>query len=1295
MRAHHLLFVIAAFFGLVGAAIPLRGQTTVDPTQHLGIDPYGSYAGSNIDHVDMKSGNLSAQIPLFSLPQKGQLSLGFELDLNNNGWTFQSNCDDYGCINSAYRTTAIGPKLNLTPNFYVSSYYFLWEKDAAAPNYCEDSGCGLNAVMGYNVADTTGASHALLIDGNNNATLRSIDGSEFLYVPSFSRPFDLYAGMAGGLAPNPLTQTYLNRAFVTSPPGGLGATGGFAPGTIYTAAGVSYYYPATYNVSYGSSSGPEVISDTNGNQIMIAFQDVPEVTDSVGRTFSYPTDPVATTTGCPVVVDPGDTSPTAPTASSTWTVPGPNGQVTYLICYTSVPVNTNFAFPDDQNEYSLCPPGWGPGGEAGDCNEDEQAVSGDGGYQAIQSVSIIPNGGSTPPSTPISSFWGFSYNPSDPSDPYQYGDISQIILPTGGSIQYTYYPDNPVVDSASRFIKTRTMVPAAGTGESNATWTYSWNLSDLNGKGYFGPYSSAITGPSPDNIVTSYTYDQSGTETVSTAKPGGESETTTTTYYGTVFVGPAPDTSTPLAPPFSWDEISTQWSGGGTAAQIMPHAVTTTISSGGSSYSATSTYSYDTANFLAAQLNCNMATAPGEMFQWSDNCAAIGTTTGTGNTPGGFVATTLAPLGSRTGSVVTGINGNTLRSTTTSYEWQTNSAYYLANLLDRPAQQSSYSGQAVAAQTTYTYDESTYNEGGLGNLTTVTQANSPGSPTTTHSYYTSSGLLWQTSDPNNNLTTFTDFDACDGSSSQPSGAVEKTSASALFPHTTVHAYNTSVALSSKTTHDCNTGSATQSQDANDIAANRPGTIYTYDYRGNPLTIQYPDNGSTTFNYNNYAIPFVISKQVTPLQSSYTYEDGFGRTIKTKDPSGAKVDTAYSGMGEVISVSNPYFTSSDSTYGATTFSYDWLGRKTRQVNSDSVSTQTWSYNGPTVTYTNENNSQWQSIYDELGRLTQVIEPGTLTTVYHYDVLNNLLSVSQSGNGVGDVPRVRTFSYDWLSRLVCTSNPEISSPQQPQGSCPATATSSYVVGTTQYVYDANGNVKSKTSPSVNVATGDQTTGYCYDALNRPTYKFYTGSFSCSNPSGYAVSYNYDTSGVSGAQNTIGRLTDEKSYAGNTLVSDRQFYSYDAMGRLLNENQYSYAGLASGKPYPVAYQYDLAGHLIASTDGTKPPALQYVPPSCNGLSAPTWTTLFFFNCYDGAGRLSSLTANWSDPTHPPNLFNSPGYAAFGGLSQASYANGLTLTRSYDNRQRMTQEVDSSNGSAPTAGSATVTIVGSEKSH
>src|SRR5579864_4870107 len=91
-----------------------------------------------------------------------------------------------------------------------------------------------------------------------------------------------------------------------------------------------------------------------------------------------------------------------------------------------------------------------------------------------------------------------------------------------------------------------------------------------------------------------------------------------------------------------------------------------------------------------------------------------------------------------------------------------------------------------------------------------------------------------------------------------------------------------------------------------------------------------------------------------------------------------------------------------------------------------------------------------------------------TQYSYDVLENMLSVTQKGDPAvtgSSLWRVRTFSYDSLSRLLTATNPES--------------------GTLSNTYDADGNLLQKTSPAPNqTGTATQAVSYCYDALNRVT-------------------------------------------------------------------------------------------------------------------------------------------------------------------------------------------------------------------
>ena len=139
---------------------------------------------------------------------------------------------------------------------------------------------------------------------------------------------------------------------------------------------------------------------------------------------------------------------------------------------------------------------------------------------------------------------------------------------------------------------------------------------------------------------------------------------------------------------------------------------------------------------------------------------------------------------------------------------------------------------------------------------------------------------------------------------------------------------------------------------------------------------------------------------------------------------------------VFSMSNPYRSSKDSIYGYTTFAYDGLGRKTLQCQPDNgtgsgictvgASYLQWAYAGNQTTFTDETSRSWIQTKDALGRLTQVVEPGTLNTSYQYDALGNLKCADQWETGSPGKPcassHARSFYYDSLSRLTSSTNPE---------------------------------------------------------------------------------------------------------------------------------------------------------------------------------------------------------------------------------------------------------------------------------
>ena len=238
--------------------------------------------------------------------------------------------------------------------------------------------------------------------------------------------------------------------------------------------------------------------------------------------------------------------------------------------------------------------------------------------------------------------------------------------------------------------------------------------------------------------------------------------------------------------------------------------------------------------------------------------------------------------------------------------------------------------------------------------------------------------------------------------------------------------------------------------ATSVDQNQQSTAYTYaDSFGRLTKVNYPDGGNTGYTYNEAATPFSLTTSKARDSNSsdnvvsVATVTGMGEvdeTQLTSDPSGTdETDTVYDGLARVYTVSNPYRTTSDSTYGITTTLYDALGRTVSVtkpdggvVGSQYGSTNTVGDNSFCTTVTDEAGKVRETCVDGLGRTLHVIEDPTgkdYRTDYTYDALGNLLSVSQGG-------QPRTFSYDSLSRLTQAVNPES--------------------GTESYTYDLNGNL-----------------------------------------------------------------------------------------------------------------------------------------------------------------------------------------------------------------------------------------------
>jgi len=357
------------------------------------------------------------------------------------------------------------------------------------------------------------------------------------------------------------------------------------------------------------------------------------------------------------------------------------------------------------------------------------------------------------------------------------------------------------------------------------------------------------------------------------------------------------------------------------------------------------------------------------------------------------------------------------------------------HLLDR-LQLRTVTDPSTNVQETLSYGYNT-----VGDITSKVVGGTGVSSLTTSYQRDTYGNVTQITDPKNNVTNFGYTDNW-----------ADTACSNLNPSAYLTSITDALGHESKFSYYSCTGLKESAQNPNDIAASRPGTTFTYDALGRPRITTRPDTGTTTITYvdsttngNSITASTSITSSINKTQE--TILDGFGRkahTILTSDPDGQDTaDTTYDSLGRLASVSNPYRSTSDSTYGTTYYQYDALDR-TRQVTQPdgSGSVLATVYSGNQTTVTDEAGKQRKSQTDALGRLTDVWEnPSNLNyeTAYTYDAFGDLTNVSQNNS------RQRSFSYNAFSQLVSATNPES--------------------GTITYTYDNDGNILTKTSYAEN--------------------------------------------------------------------------------------------------------------------------------------------------------------------------------------------------------------------------------------
>jgi RHS repeat-associated protein len=522
--------------------------------------------------------------------------------------------------------------------------------------------------------------------------------------------------------------------------------------------------------------------------------------------------------------------------------------------------------------------------------------------------------------------------------------------------------------------------------------------------------------------------------------------------------------------------------------------------------------------------------------------------------------------------------------------------------------------------------------------------------------YDTTGQILQFTDPNQHITSYSYADSflTDNNANPPAS---------YTPATPTNAYQTTTTFpnNQKITKQYyfNTGNLAATQDEN--------SQVRYNHYIDPidrLTTAWSRliSGTSNRGWKNYAYPSATQVNTTVgitstsptgctgcRQDSVTY-DTFGRQNRAtlvSDPDGQTfVDTTYDTSSRRHSDSNPYRSTSDSTYGIITYAYDGMNRQVSMTNPDGnikgtyygatvgsnggassqlCASSTYGLGYPTLTV-DEAGRKSQSWVDGFGRTIESDEPDsnnnlTLATCYQYNLQDQVTQIVQGS-------QTRTRAYDSVPRITSSTDPES--------------------GTTQFFYLTSSLIQcSGNTNNICYQTDARgvTTTFTYDSRDRLTSKTYSDTTPTETYYFDQTSYNNLT-----ITNGAGRMTGMNDGSGQTA------WSYDGEGDILAEQQ-TISGVTKGTTY--TYNLDKSVATMTYPSGM---AVTYA--------------------YNNAQRQTSVT-DTTNPSSPLNYVSSATYAPQGAPASAVMGQisggfgGITESSTYNNRlQPVNHIASSSNG-------------------
>jgi RHS repeat-associated protein len=392
----------------------------------------------------------------------------------------------------------------------------------------------------------------------------------------------------------------------------------------------------------------------------------------------------------------------------------------------------------------------------------------------------------------------------------------------------------------------------------------------------------------------------------------------------------------------------------------------------------------------------------------------------------------------------------------------------------------------------------------------------------------------------------------------------------------------------------------------------------YDANGNVGRIKDPNNVISQRTYDERNRISTITNLSTGAQTQYFYGIR-GNLSYIILPEANRIDFDYNLANKLTEIR-------DNLGNKIQYQYDIEGNRIREETKDPQGTLkryldfTYDPYSRLKRIVNPDSTYTEYTYDGKGNPTAIKDPRTYTTTYTYDPLDRIKDMTQPW----DI--VTYYGYDTQDNQASITDPNGNITQYYNGDFGRkNQTTSPDTGTTKYLYDEAGNLTQRFDAKETVVN------YTYDVLNRLTAIQFPAD------PNQNVTFTYDSTSVTYG---IGRLT------GRTDPSGTYIFYYDAHGNMTREEK-------------------TIGTILYTT--------QYTYNNNNILTSiiyPTGRTITY--TLDQTGRISQVSTTLGG--NPKTLASAIAYLPYGGITELTYGNGLSLSQGYDNQYRISSIVTDS---------------------